>query len=67
MRQFDECSSEWCWSMNERLCCMVVRVVVVAQALVAGQAGGHRLVAAVHGHQVDVHVDEQVARRPPAC
>jgi hypothetical protein len=23
MRQFDECSSEACWSMNERLCCMV--------------------------------------------
>ena len=35
-------------------------VVVVAQAAVAGQAGGHRLVAAVHGHQVDVDVDEQV-------
>ena len=37
-----------------------VRVVVVAQALVAGQAGGHGLVPAVHGHQVDVDVDEQV-------
>src|SRR2546423_13460004 len=23
MRQLDECSSERCWSMNERLCCMV--------------------------------------------
>src|SRR3954464_1856086 len=23
MRQFEECSAEWSWSMNERLCCMV--------------------------------------------
>ena len=40
-------------------------VVVVAQAAVAGQAGGGALVAAVHGHQVDVHVDEQVALGGP--
>ena len=41
-------------------------VVVVAQAAVAGQAGGDALVAAVHGHQVDVDVDEQVGLgRPP--
>ena len=38
-----------------------LHVVVVAQAAVAGQAGGGRLVAAVHGHDVDVDVDEQVA------
>ncbi len=37
-----------------------VRVVVVAQAAVAGQPGGHALVAAVHGDEVDVHVDQQV-------
>src|SRR5207253_9639058 len=36
-------------------------VVVVAQALVRRQTGGHALVAAIHGDQVDVHVDEQVA------
>src|SRR4051794_21771465 len=23
MRQFDECSSDLCWSMNDLLCCMV--------------------------------------------
>jgi hypothetical protein len=40
-----------------------VHVVVVAQAAVAGQAGGGALPAAVHGHDVDVHVDEQVALR----
>jgi len=37
-----------------------LRVVVVAQAAVAGQTSGHALVAAVHGHQVDVDVHEQV-------
>ena len=37
-----------------------VGVVVVAQALVAGQARGHRLVATIHRHQVDVDVDEEV-------
>ena len=37
-----------------------LRVVVVAQAAVAGQAGGDALVTAVHGDQVDVDVDEQV-------
>ena len=36
-------------------------VVVVPQAPVAGEAGGDRLVAAVHRRQVDVDVDEQVA------
>ncbi len=41
------------------------RVVVVAEAPVAGQPGGHALVAAVHGHQVDVDVDEQVALGGP--
>ncbi len=41
-------------------------VVVMAQAAVAGQAGGHALVAAVHRHQVDVDVDQQVGLdRPP--
>ena len=66
IRQLEECSSERCWSMNDRLCCMVCDVVVVAEAAVAGQAGGHALVAAVHGHQVDVDVDEQVRLgRPP--
>ena len=44
-----------------------VGVVVMAQALVAGQAGGHRLVAPVHGHEVDVDVDEQVRRARRAC
>ena len=44
---------------------MVCGVVVVAEALVAGQAGGHALVATVHGHQVDVDVDQQVALRGP--
>ena len=42
-----------------------LHVVVVAQAAVAGQAGGGGLVAAVHRHQVDVHVDEQVALGGP--
>ena len=41
-------------------------VVVVAQALVRRQPDRHRLVAAVHRHQVDVDVDEQVGLgRPP--
>ena len=37
-----------------------VDVVVVLQAAVAGQAHRHGLVSAVHGHQVDVDVDDQV-------
>ena len=37
-----------------------LRVVVVAQAAVAGQAGRHALVTAVHGDQVDVDVDQQI-------
>ena len=41
-------------------------VVVVAQRPVVGQAGGGGLPAAVHGHQVDVHVHQQVALRGPA-
>ena len=61
MRQLEECSSERCWSMNDRLFCMVGDVVVVPEAPVAGQPGGHALVPAVHGHQVDVDVDQQVA------
>ena len=44
---------------------MVCGVVVVAQAPVAGEAGGHALVAAVHGHQVDVDVDQQVGLGGP--
>ena len=41
-------------------------VVVVAQRPVRRQARGHALVPAVHGHEVDVDVDEQVALgRPP--
>ena len=35
-------------------------VVVMAQRPVAGQPGGHALVPAVHGHQVDVDVDQEV-------
>ena len=38
-----------------------VGVVIRAQRLVARQARGHRLVATVHGNQVEVNVDEQVA------
>ena len=41
------------------------RVVVVPELAVAGQSGGHALVAAVHGDQVDVDVDEEVARGRP--
>ena len=37
----------------------------MAEALVAGQTGGHALVPAVHGHQVDVDVDQQVALGGP--
>ena len=37
----------------------------MAQAPVTGQPRGHRLVAPVHGHQVDVHVDEQIRRGRP--
>ena len=42
-----------------------LHVVMVAQALVAGEAGGDALVAAVHGDQVDVHINDQVALRRP--
>ena len=42
-----------------------VHVVVVPKALVAGQADRDRLVAAVHRHEVDVHVDDQVGLRRP--
>ena len=42
-----------------------LRIVVVAQAAVAGQSGRHALVAAVHGDQVDVDVDQQVRRGGP--
>ena len=35
-------------------------VVVVLQRLVAGQTHRDRLVASVHGNQVDVHVDDEV-------
>ena len=45
---------------------MVLHVVVVAQAAVRRQAGGRRLPAAVHGDEVDVHVDDQVALGRPA-
>ena len=65
MRQFDECSSLLWRSMNERLCCIVLHVVVMPQAAVAGQAGGRALPAAVHGDEVDVDVDEQVALGGP--
>ena len=40
-------------------------VVVVAQRAVRGQSGGGRLPAAVHRHEVDVDVDEQVALGGP--
>ena len=40
-------------------------IVVVAQAAVAGQSGGHALVPPVHRHQVDVDVDQQVRRGGP--
>ena len=42
-------------------------VVVVAQARVAGQAGGCAFVASVHRHQVDVDVDDQVALGGPTA
>ena len=42
-----------------------LRVVVVPQAPVAGQAGRHALVAAVHRHEVDVHVHQEVGRGGP--
>ena len=38
---------------------------MVAQAGVARQAGGGALVAAVHGHEVDVDVDDEVALGSP--
>ena len=42
-----------------------VAVVVMAQRLVRRQPDRHRLVAAVHRDQVDVHVDQQVALGGP--
>ena len=65
MRQLAECSSERCWSMKDLDVPHGLGVVVVAQALVAGEPRGHALVAAVHGHQVDVHVDQQVGLGGP--
>ena len=38
-----------------------VRLVVEAEALVPAEPHGHRLVPAVHGDEVQVHVDEQIA------
>ena len=38
-----------------------VDVVVVTDAAVAGQSDRHALVSAVHRHQVDVHVHDQIA------
>ena len=46
-------------------CSIVSHVVVVLQALVAGEPDRDRLVAAVHRHQVDVHVDDQVGLGGP--
>ena len=65
MRQFEWCSAELWRSIKRAGVLQGVDVVVVAQAAVAGQAGGGALVAAVHGHEVDVHVDEQVALGRP--
>ena len=42
-----------------------LRVVVVSQRPVGSQPGGHALVPAVHGHQVDVDVDQQIRRGGP--
>ena len=42
-------------------------VVVVAEARVSGEARRRALVATVHGHEVDVHVDDQVALGGPAA
>ena len=42
-----------------------LRVVMVAERAVRGEAGGRRLPAAVHGDQVDVDVDEQVGLGGP--
>ena len=42
-----------------------LHVVVVPQRPVRGQAGGGGLPAAVHRHEVDVHVDDQVAGGRP--
>ena len=50
-------------SMYDFECSIVFDVVVVLQAPVAGQPHRHRLVTAVHRHQVDVDVDDQVATR----
>ena len=54
-------------AVHERLGCAacVADVVVVARGCGSGQAGGGRLLAAVHGDEVDVDVDEQVALGRP--
>ena len=44
-----------------------LRVVVVAEGPVRGEAGGSRFPAAIHRHHVDVDVDEQVALGGRAC
>ena len=44
-----------------------VDIVVVTQARVAGQASGRALMATVHGHQVDVDVNHQVAFSGPSA
>ena len=63
MRQLEECSSERRLVHERSAVAHGLRVVVVAQAAVAGETGGHALVPAVHGHEVDVDVDQEVARR----
>ena len=47
--------------MYEFDCDDALRRVVRLEALVAAQPDGHRLVAAVHRHEVQVDVDRQVA------
>ena len=54
-----------CWSMKAARVLQRLAVVVVAEAAVAGEAGGGALPAAVHGDEVDVHVDEEVALGRP--
>jgi hypothetical protein len=62
-RQLLRCSSEFSWSHERARGPHGRHVVVVSQRLVARQAGGGRLPTAVHRHQVDVHVDDQVGGR----
>ncbi len=47
-------------SMYDQQSRITLRVVVRAQALVAAEADGHGLVAAVHRDEVQVHVDEEI-------